>query len=108
MSEQRNLFDPYEEPTVEVAHTRRTDPETSHEAAASVDVVGIQAVVLQCFRDHGAMTHDQLCSRLLAQMKPSTARGRCSELVDKGLVKFSGRYFKPPEGHRMRIWELGP
>ena len=110
--DQPSLFD--ESPELDVAHARRTDPETSHEAADSLDSDHIRAsqqAVYQLFRRHGAM-YDQLMVRVyeragtIPYQSVSGLRTRRSELVTKGLLKDSGQRATLPSGRRSIIWQL--
>jgi len=93
-----------------VAHARRTDPETSHEAAASVtNLTSKQAAVLEILRNGGPMCDEQIFDALWDsgfKMSPSGARTRRSELVDRGLVEFSGDYLTLKTGRRSRVWQV--
>jgi len=92
------------------AEARRTDPETSHEAAASVgDTRPSQQAVLKMFQDYGEMCDEELLRLATAaflRQSPSGLRTRRRELVDKGLLKDSGRRGLTPAGRRTIIWEL--
>ena len=104
--------------TPERAHARRSDPLTSHAAAASITPDQLRAshvAVLAVFRRVGAM-HDE---RLLAayadvtllhgtigpRQSPSGLRTRRRELVDLGLLRDSGERVTLPSGRRSIIWE---
>jgi hypothetical protein len=96
--------------TQDHAVARRGDPETSHEAAASV--TGLresQAEVLGVIRRRGPMTDEEvlkvLSDRGERPWTPSGARTRRSELVTAGLVKDSGRRKRLPTGRRSILWE---
>lgn len=94
--------------TVDVAHARRTDPETSHEAAASIDRIReSQEAVLEALRRHGPMIDEELVERVSGQ-SPSGIRSRRAELVVKGMVRFSGSYSVTASNRRTRIWEVDP
>lgn len=79
---------------------RNSDPETSHEAAASVTNLTVkQGAVLEFFRRHEALTDEQLLElyreaeldgRPIPQQADSGIRTRRSELVDKGVLCHSG------------------
>ena len=76
------------------AKARRTDPATSHSAAASVARIReSQARILALLGSHGPMTDEAIFAALQAagcQISPSGARTRRKELLDKGLVKDTG------------------
>lgn len=108
------LFDPdeidrrnrYVEPG-ERAKARRTDPDTSRDAAAAVTVTaaGLALEILEAFHVHGALTDDELCGLLAHRYAPTvkTARSRLSglgDLVDTGWRRKSVR------GRLMIVWCL--
>lgn len=91
------------------AVARRTDPETSWEAARSV--TGIresQAEVLRLFKSTGAMTDEEMVSRYefvdARSQSPSGLRTRRSELVKAGLLRWTGETRIGSTGRKMRIW----
>lgn len=92
------------------AHARDADPETSHDAAASV--VGIrdrQNAILDLLKQRGPMI-DETIARTYAQtpnlpkQSPSGLRTRRSELVELGLVIWTGGTEKTTSGRQSRIW----
>lgn len=91
------------------AHARRTDPETSHEAAESVtNLTSKQAAVLEMLKNSGPMCDEQIFDALWDagfKMSPSGARTRRDELVGQGLLEFSGRYVTLRSGRRSRVWK---
>lgn len=97
------------------AFARRSDPETSHEAAASLDPDTMrrsQKEVYQVFHQwHPAGITDlelvEWAGRWGVKQSPSGLRTRRRELVDGGLLRFSGEY-KKIGTRRHRIWELTP
>ena len=97
---------------LEVAHARRNDPPTSHQAAASVtDLTAKQQAVLDVFKhgDHPHFSDEQMIAAYekagLPQQSPSGLRSRRSELVRKGLLKNSGCITKTAAGRHTRMWE---
>lgn len=96
------------------AVARRTDPDTSHAAAASIENLNArQAAVLACFRHSAAcvgLTDDdlrRLYDSLLIGPKQtdSSLRTRRSELVRSGLVIDSGRRRQLPTGRTAIVWK---
>jgi len=93
---------------------RRTDPETSHDAAASVAPTQrpSQAAVLYVLRTNGPITDTgligvyQLYARadVLPQQSESGIRTRRKELVTAGLVRAAGRVTLP-SGRAAITWE---
>jgi hypothetical protein len=98
------------------ARARRTDPSTSHAAAATIDdLPKRQREVLDVFhRWSGGMTDVQLLERYDAVVRlaskrrqsPSGVRSRRAELVAQGFVRDSGRKRKLPSGRMAVVWEL--
>ena len=103
-----------------VAHARINDPETSHEAAASIpDVSQLQQRLMYLFtvaKDAGdySLTDEELVayySRMRKSVGWSRAtdqsiRSRRAELVTKGYVVFNGDYGITVNGRRTRAWRL--
>lgn len=83
---------PFDGP-VERPMARRTDPGTSHEAAAVIrpDLNRIQQLVLDAYRRHGPMTARD-AERLpeFASYGFSTIRKRISELASEGYLEVAG------------------
>lgn len=102
MSEQLDLFG---------AHARRTDPDTSHDAAASLtDLRRRQAAVFAALLVLGPSTDERLVESYDALVprlpqSPSGIRTRRSELVARGLVHFTGDKQRIASGRLARIWE---
>ena len=97
---------------------RRTDPETSHEAAATVTEQRARIIaVVKMLRDYGPLTHVELVSIYTTQipidrLPPQAASGirtRCHEAVELGLVRWTGEY-RVLDGstRRHRVWEVTP
>lgn len=91
-------------------NARRTDPKTSHEAAASVDNVTMtQAFVLRALKK--PRTDPQLIEAYRQLKKAPLAsesgiRTRRAELVEKGLVADSGKRSVTPFGRKAIVWGL--
>lgn len=104
MSEQLGLFD--------TARARRTDPETSHDAAASVtELRKRQTAVYAALLVLGPSTDERLVesyATLVPRLpqSPSGIRTRRSELVDRGLVRWTGDKTRIASGRLARIWEV--
>lgn len=87
------------------AHARRSDPQTSHDAAASMGeaLPNLEGLVLAQVRqagDHG-VTLDELCDAL--SIDKVTISPRLRPLCDKALVKASGK--RPGKSRRAQtIW----
>lgn len=96
------------------AHARRSDPETSHEAARSVDKIReSQEAILAVFREHGRpMTDDELLRRYRAShahdrpQSDSGIRTRRSELVEANRLVDTGQRVRLSSGRRAIVWSL--
>ena len=94
----------------ERAHARRSDPETSHAAAASLSSEKLrasQAEVLRLLREHGPMTDldlIELAEESQTRQSDSGLRTRRKELVVKGLVRDSGKRFTMG-GRKHILWQ---
>lgn len=107
--DQPSLFDPPPRPPRAVA--RKTDPETSWEAADKIDpdqLTKAQTAVLNLFRQLGDMADFELeaaADRARLPISPSGLRTRRSELVTKGFLVFREEWKTiPTSGNRARIW----
>lgn len=96
------------------AFARSTDPETSHEAAASISAEHIrmsQKAVLGLLQTFGSMTHEQMVTRRYGAhpiQSPSGIRTRCRELVRMGLIRDSGARQMLATGRKAIVWEVVP
>lgn len=99
----------------QMAHARRTDPVTSHEAAASIKSEALrrsQLGVISMFQRFGPMHDVALVERYmehgegLIQQSESGIRTRRSELVTQGLLEDSGSKALLPSGRRAIIWRM--
>lgn len=92
------------------ARARVSDPETSHLAASAInDLRQAQQEVLAIFHEFGEMTDETLLARaevVGVKQSPSGLRTRRRELVDAGLVVFTGRRAQTVSGNPSRIWDL--
>lgn len=105
---QTSLFP--ESPISPKATARRTDPDTSHAAAASFTeqrLTAIQSDVLSFFRQVRRATDEQLetCLRL-KHPGFSTLRKRRTDLVQMGLLRDSGERAINDGHRRMIVWEI--
>lgn len=98
-------------PRLESAHARRTDPLTSHTAAASVKVSVSEDFVLGCLKDLAKPVMDEQLIDYVRETYPDvgftdsrlrTARGK---LVEKGLVRFAGRG-RSKRDKPSNLWEV--
>lgn len=97
------------------AHTRRGDPQTSFEAAATWTPPKLSLTkqrVMALLREFGAMTHEEMYDRWChkcrtdgwPRLKEQSVRSRCSELRDVGLVEASGITRKLRDGNNGTVW----
>lgn len=88
------------------AYARRTDPETSHAAAASVKVRASQLAVLRFIEREGPMTDEHLVQTYDGEpaQSPSGLRTRRKELVDQGLIEWTGELARMSTGRQARVW----
>ena len=99
-------LDLFEEP----ARARRTDPETSHEAAASIEgLTARRQAVLEVLRRYGPLTDEELVGiyeekRVLPPQSPSGIRTRRNELVRAGLVEATDILRTTVSGRRAKTW----
>lgn len=92
------------------AHARRDDPITSHRAAdaVTIDLARLQRRVLDWAKKQGNGFHDVELENAFMD-HGSTFRTRRRELVDKGLIRDSGRKVRIPGEARQRIvWIITP
>lgn len=98
-----------------IAHARLSDPETSHQAAASVgDLRLSQAAILQFLSTFGPMTDERLVDTYTAfwrqwdypAQSPQGIRSRRAELVRLGLVEFTGEKALMSTGRMARVWRV--
>ena len=92
------------------AHARRGDPDTSHDAAASItDLTARRAAVLDLLRRDGWMTDETIHDHyqdgdIQPPQSPSGLRTRRSELVTLGLVCDTGEREILRSGRRAVVW----
>lgn len=91
---------------------RSTDPTTSVDAGRSVDLPGSQAMVLELLKDLGSCTDVELEDNLKDYYSPQRVRTARGELVEQGLVEFTGATRLSTRGrqrkHHARVWRLVP
>lgn len=86
-----------------LAPVRRTDPPTSREAAASVNVGALEARVLDALRELGPSTIDGVTAHLGIDKVSVSPRFR--PLVEKGFVRDTGRKALSRAGRPSILWE---
>lgn len=99
------------------AHARRTDPDTSHAAAASISsdkirlsqeaVRTVVRLIEPCCDLEIADYYRRMASaRKWPPQSDSGLRTRRSELVEKGIVVDSGKRRRLPSGRQSILWRL--
>ena len=101
MSTQPSLF----------AHARRTDPQTSHDAASSVRRIReSQADVLTVIRKYGPISDEGMIHAYRVMGLPwqseSGLRTRRSELVALGVVGDSGERMRTASNRQTVLWKV--
>jgi hypothetical protein len=93
--------------------SRRANPETSLEALESVWCpTRVQSIILDIICQHGPISDDLIARHYYQRAtrsgdvmpSPESLRTRRSELVDKGLVEWSGLYGLTESLRRTREW----
>lgn len=84
------------------ALSRRTDPSTSHVAAAKVDTSKLEAIVLDALRQSPqGLTSHQIASQL--RLSLVTVSPRMRPLVRKGLITDTARTIE--QGRQRILWQ---
>lgn len=114
--------------TEDKAHARQSDPDTSHEAAASVgNLTGRQGAILRFLENNlekmmamGNLRKSHFTDFTLVQayqerfktmidgypnQSDSGIRTRRKELVERGLIEDSGMRVKMPSGRKAIVWK---
>jgi predicted ArsR family transcriptional regulator len=83
---------------------RRTDPETSHQAAASAKELAVRhhGLILDCLKRHGAHGKDGIAAR--TRLDGVAVCRRLTELERMGLIVWTGRTVKSTAGRNEREW----
>ena len=87
--------------------SRKSDPVTSVDAGRAADLHGSQAAVLDLMRDFGTefgWTQGELEDRLRGEWSPSRIRSAVSELVELGLVEWTGDTRPTRYGRKARVY----
>jgi len=96
------------------AHARTEDPETSHEAAASVTGITEKQQAVWLLLGEPRTDPDLAVEYMrrhreqpdtFPKQSMSGLRTRRSELVDAGKVHFTGEYLNTPSGRRAMLWQ---
>lgn len=83
---------------------RRTDPAVSHQAAARVhEFAGShREIILQCLKEHGPQTVDEIAKR--TRLQSQAINKRCPELLRTGLARLTGEERLSASGRPERVW----
>ena len=95
--------------TSPIGHARNGDPETSHDAAASLspDTIRLsQQRVLDYLYRWGPLTDTELVAALNGEQSPSGIRTRRRELADLGFVQDSGQRATLKSGRKAILWSI--
>jgi hypothetical protein len=85
------------------ALARKTDPETSHEAAGGIKVAPLEAVVLEALKAAPAgYTADELAIKL-PTIPMNTLTPRFASLMRKGLIRDTGERRQGRSGRSQRV-----
>lgn len=98
-------------PSIPAAPTRRGDPNTSYEAAETVNVNRMQEETVKALASlHEPVEEwrlqERVEQRLGCRLSDSTIRTRLKELVDKGVVVVTDRNGVSRAGHRCARYAL--
>jgi hypothetical protein len=86
---------------------RKTDPETSHEAALKVrNRPSEDAVYRELKKRKTGLADFELEARLAGKFFPQRVRTARSELVKQGRVRFAESYRMTRSGRRSRVWVI--
>lgn len=91
------------------AHARRSDPETSKQAAISMSeerVSRLEGLVVQALSELGPATAEEVCTWLEEDKQHMTPRFR--PLEEKGLIERSGLRRPNRSGRMAEMWRLTP
>jgi len=92
-----------------MAYARNTDPQTSHDAADSVDdITETKQFILEALRQPRNDLDIVTSFRSMLGAPAATdqsIRSRRAELVDAGLVEDSGERVKMPSGRYSIVWQ---
>lgn len=85
---------------------RKTDPETSKEAAESVPVARLEKIVYEAIKaSHDGLTADEI-ERALPGVKLNSISPRIAPLIKKGYIYDSGERRKASSGRSQRVLKV--
>lgn len=102
MNQQRTFFDDEHDLDLQTKKlARRTDPQTSRDAAAELKINALQADALDAVRRHPGST-----ARELAAIEGWDVWKRISELADAGMIRETGVRKCTISGRKARTWQV--
>ena len=84
---------------------RRTDPDTSHAAAASITPGRTERMILSLLYPALILTDDEICE-LLGSLHPPTVKSARSRLTKAGLLVDTGERRPSNRGRDQIVWRL--
>ena len=90
------------------ARARASDPATSHEAAASIDVTTQALRVLRAYLEHDRALLDHDAYRLVGLGGDRLCHQRCSDLRAKGFIARTGERARTPAGKSGFLCRITP
>jgi predicted transcriptional regulator len=90
----------------EFPRVRKTDPETSFQAAESIKPVVNQhyQVILECLKAHGALGKDGISAH--TNLDGNQVARRLNEMQKIGLIQLTGKTVKSNSGRSEREWTI--
>ncbi len=95
------------ERTVTKPRSRRTDPETSRIAAASVNTAAVEARILDAYRLFGWLNADE-CVNVIDECHPPTVRSAVTRLKKSGQLIDTGTKRPSNRGRPSTVLKLAP
>jgi DNA-binding MarR family transcriptional regulator len=105
-NETRLLFDPFWFGTQAHKLARRDGPETSKDAAASIDTTRLEQLVYRAVLDcgaHGCISDDVRRQLAWRKLSYSSVTARYKSLIDKGYIRLAGSKRKGDSGRNQRV-----
>jgi len=91
-------------PLFDLLPVRKSDPDTSREAAKGVNITMLESCVYGCLKAHGSLTSFEIADIL--RLSLVTVSPRLRPLSDKGLVRDSGVRRMGQSGRNQIVWEI--
>lgn len=87
----------------EAGLARHSDPQTSHDAAESIDASLLERLVVDVLKKNGAMTSEQVA--IVLNMNLVSISPRFRPLATKGLIFDTGRKARNRSGKSAILWQ---